>query len=90
MIDGTLALRKAEKQPMRLRQINKRYLPLLLAIFFLISSAVMADDTPHPKALSLQECIETALNNNVDILTAQNNAIIAKSLFTNARKDYMP
>jgi TolC family type I secretion outer membrane protein len=61
--------------------------------FFLIllpSFCLPAEELKQPGPLSLQECIAIALNNNIDVLTAQNDVVAAKSRSTKAKSSYFP
>lgn len=61
----------------------------LLLIFFLCSS-VFAEEAKQAVPLSLKNCIEIAMRNNTDVLTAKNNLTVAKSSYANALSNYLP
>ncbi|MCE5197946.1 MAG: TolC family protein [Armatimonadota bacterium] len=52
--------------------------------------SITADEVKQPKAYSLQDCISVAMRNNIDVLTAQNNVIAAKSRSASAKSEYLP
>ena len=66
---------------------------VLFVTAFLCYGVVWADSPAtyaQSSQLSLQDCIATALHNNVDVLTAQNNVSAAKSRSVKAKSDYFP
>jgi len=68
-------------------------LPLIvLASFLTVSVAPLseAQQGETPKKWSLKECINTALRNQTDVLTARNNVSIARSRALRAISDYFP
>ena len=65
----------------------------MLITALLGTNAVWAESLPpvtQPHPISLNECIATALHNNVDVLTARNNVSAAQSRSIRAKGDYYP
>lgn len=69
---------------------NKAYLPLLIAGVLLAGSALAAVQAIPKGPLSLQQCIETAMNNQADVIVARNNVVAAKSRSAQAKASYWP
>jgi outer membrane protein TolC len=63
---------------------------LSFAVLLLPRSSIVAEEAGHSGLYSLQECIATAMRNNADVLTAQNNVTASRSRSSRARSDYLP
>jgi outer membrane protein len=70
----------------------KRVLACLLLIGVAAFSPAVAvtEAAKPPSSLTLQECIDIALRNQIDIKVAQNNITISKDRRTQALSDYFP
>lgn len=66
------------------------YLPCTLACVLALSAPVMAADSTPNGALSLQDCIKIAMQNQTDIIVAQNNVRAARSRSDKAFAGYLP
>lgn len=67
-----------------------RYLSVISALLLLPHISIAAGVTEKAGPLSLQECIDIAMQNNVDVLTAKNNIVAAKSRSASAKSSYLP
>ncbi len=61
-----------------------------IACFALMASTAVSQEPVRTGPWSLQEAVETALQNQADVLTARNNVSIARSRTTRAISDYFP
>lgn len=77
-----------EKKMVTMKEI-KFIIPIML-LSVLPCSLLMAEETKQANALSLDECVAVAMHNNVDVLTAQNNIVVAKSKLASAKSEYLP
>ena len=60
-------------------------------IFYtLLTLAVFAASSQAQRVLTLEECIEIALDKNINIKTARNNAISAKAAATQSKFNFLP
>lgn len=66
------------------------YLSFIFACAVLPVGGLLAADTPQFGPLSLQDCIKVALQNQIDVLSAQNNVSTAKSRAIQATSSYFP
>ena len=64
-------------------EMKKIVITLLLAI-------LMQDGVVAQQVLSLEECINIALDNNLDIKRAKNNAVGAKATYTQSKFSFLP
>jgi len=63
----------------------------IIAVASILTITSILAQAAEPVAhVSLQECIESALHNNIDVLTAKNGVISAQSRLTAAKSSYMP
>ncbi len=69
-----------------LTRTKKGFIPLALSI--LLSFGAVAQN--EPEVLTLDDCIRIALENNIDVKRAQNNAIAAKANMVQALANYLP
>ena len=67
-----------------------RIVPVVILIGCLSATALAAYDAKQAEPWSLQDCIRAALENQVDVLTARNNVLVARSRFVRAASDYFP
>lgn len=67
-----------------------RSLFCLTALLVVSTFCHAAEEGGESEPLSLLECIEIAMHGNVDVLTAENNVIAAKSRSTSAKSGYLP
>lgn len=70
-----------------------RYVSVLLApavLWLTALSPAIAQDAKPVTPLSLKECLDIALYNQVDVQVAKNNLDASKSRSTQARADYLP
>ncbi len=65
-------------------------LPLLTALMLLWTPCLAAEEPTQSHQFSLQECLDTALRNNADALTARNSVVAAGSRSTSAKSSYFP
>jgi len=66
------------------------YLPWVFACFVLWGTCANTADTAPSGPLSLQDCIKIAMQNQIDVLTAQTSVITAKSRADQAKSNYFP
>lgn len=59
-----------------------------VSLIYLLSVTALTAEAPAP--MSLQNCIDAALVNNADILTAKNGVITSKNRLTAAKSEYFP
>lgn len=64
-------------------------LPLYIALLLLFAALAYAADIP-PAPLTLQECVNTALVNQVDVLTGAQTVAGAQARLTKSKSDYYP
>jgi len=62
----------------------------LVACLLFAGPNAPAQEAARPGGWSLDDCIKAALQNQTDVLTAQNNVIIARSRSARAVSDYFP
>ncbi len=62
---------------------------MAMAALILVAMPCLAQDTAQ-EALSLQQCIDLALKNQVSVLTGQNNVTISQNGLIRARSSYFP
>lgn len=63
---------------------------ILLTILALLPSEASAGQEAAAKPYALSDCIEIAMQNNVDALTARNNLVAARSRSAVAMSEYLP
>lgn len=74
---------------------RKSYKSSCAILFFTLalcvsSAAEEAASQKQPEALSLEQCIQLAMQNQLDVILAQNNVTVAKSRAAQARSAYFP
>lgn len=71
--------------------MNRRLSAVLsVALVALSGQAIFAQTANSDRALTLKDCLELAMQNNVDVLTGRNNVTSARSGSVSARSDYAP
>lgn len=74
-----------------LRLSNVGFIAILLLLVFCVPAlAEDASTATKPVALSLNDCIILAFQNQIDVVTATNNIIIAKSKLAQNKSAYLP
>lgn len=75
---------------MRRKIMKLLNLPSILAFVLAASAPAMPADTPPGGALSLQDCIKIAMQNQTDVVVAKNNVRAARSRSDKAFASYLP
>jgi len=70
----------------------KRLVFLLLPTIFIamVALSASAEDTKHPTPLTLQDCLNAAMQEQTDLIVARNNVLIAKNRSSQALSSYLP
>jgi TolC family type I secretion outer membrane protein len=62
----------------------------LVALLLALSLPLVAQEARQSNPLSLKDCIEAAMSNNIDVLTAENNVTTSRSHLVSAKSSYFP
>lgn len=65
-------------------------LAILILLMGASAFAQQAKEAKPPAPLTLQECLNIAMHNQTDVITAKNNVVIAKSKVMEAKSSYFP